>query len=428
MRATAGWIALTASGLLLGCSPAAVRTPPASADVGTRPPVLRSEGGAEAVGGALAAELGKHLGGTPSGLTAVGWNPEDEDLRPLGAGLAAGLPKALTLAESGVSARGAPEALSQLDPASFSALLWLSPERTPEGALSSLLVEVRRGPAAVSLRFEIRPPLASSPPPRTVRGQEPSAVIASIEGPIRALTWEEGPPARLWVLGEDILYRMDPSDGTVVQHWKRETSGGLASLVWAEGLPPRLALLEPHSGRGRWFEREADGTFSPDGPVEGFPLGERAARFLSAEWDPEGGAFLLYDYAGKDLGTFVQMARPTGPEGSQFVLLGPDGTTTAVRGSDLARFPGPAGGVTALSAAGPALILSTGEPPPRVEAFVLSRDRLWEVVWTSPPLEVAPGATCAVQGGGSIRVFVGISRSGRGFVLSFSFPLPVPSP
>lgn len=429
MKPVFAWIAAAASALLLGCAPAGVRVPP-STPPAERPEapsaVLSSEGGTPAVALALARELLGRIDGTQSNPTAVGWDMEEPSLATLGADLARSLPKALTLAELGVTAGGAPEAYSQLDPASFSFLLWLSPETTPEGALRSIQVELRKAAGATTLRFEIRPPLVSRIPTRTAEPVEPGSIIATAEGPIRALAWETGPPARLWILGNRDLLRTDPADGTVLQKWNREAPQGPAGLVWDEADPPRLALLEPETSDSRWFARGSGGMFAPGGKVEGFPMGPRTSQFLSAQWDPEAGAFLLFDYAGRDLGSFVQMVKAVGPGGTHFLLLDPGGNTAAVRGSDLARIPGPAEGAGALAAAGSTLFLSMGGSSPRIEAFDLVDGRIWERVWTSPPLEAVPTCLCAFRRDGTTRVLAGIARDGRGFVLSFTLPAPPP--
>ncbi|MEW6757486.1 MAG: hypothetical protein AB1347_04635, partial [Acidobacteriota bacterium] len=63
---------------------------------------------------------------------------------------------------------------------------------------------------------------------------------------------------------------------------------------------------------------------------------------------------------------------------------------------------------------------------PRIEAFDLVDGRIWERVWTSPPLEAVPTCLCAFRRDGTTRVLAGIARDGRGFVLSFTLPAPPP--
>ncbi len=427
MKPASAWIAAVAPALLLGCASTGARTPPAAppAERAEAPStVLSSEGGTPAVARALARELLGRINTGQSNPAAVGWDPEEPSLSTLGAELAVSLPTALTLTELGVAAGGPAEAYGQLDPASFSSLVWLSAETTPEGALRSLQVELRKGGGATTLRFEIRPPLVSRVSARTAQPAQPGSVIAAIEGPIRALAWETGPPDRLWILGSRDLFRTDPTDGTVLQKWNRDAPPGIAGLVWDETDPKRLALLEPETSDSRWFTRESGGMFAPGGTVEGFPFGPRTSRFLSAQWDPEAGAFLLLDYAGRDLGPFVQMVRTVGPGGTHYVLLDPEGNTATVRGSDLERIPGPAKGVVALAAAGPTLFISSGGSSPRIEAFELVDGRIWERVWVSPPLEAVPTCLCAFRWDGSSRVLAGVAREGRGFVLSFALPGP----
>jgi len=427
VRRVSAWVAAALSGLLLGCAPSGLRPPPSTPPaVGPEAPpaVLSSEGGAPAVAAALARELLGRTKGAQPGPTAVGWNPEEPAIGPLGAALAERIPGALTLVELGVAADEASQAFSQLDPTSFSSLLWLSADITPEGAVGALEVERKGREGSTAFRFEIRPPLVFRVSTRTPAPLEVGSVIATVDGTVRALAWEPGPPARLWVLGEEGLLRTDPTDGKVLQRWNRETSRGPGSLLWSEGEHPRLALLEHAPSGSRWFEGQDGGTFAPAGPVEGFPMDPRTAQFLSADWDPEAGAFLLYDYAGRDLGAFIQLVKSAGPGGTHFILLEPAGTTAAVRGSDLTRIPGPASGASALAAAGPTLFVSSGRPPARIEAFDLVDGRIWERVWTSPPLEAVPTCLCAFRTDGSTRLLAAIVRDGRGYILSFTIPAP----
>ena len=386
---------------------------------------VKSEGGLGAAGGLLAAAL-KDRPSTPAqGRIAVGWGPAAEWLAPLARGLADAWPACVLLSDLGATARTSDEAYAQMDPASFSALLWLEPVTAADKSTPALelLLRSAKDKTPSRIRVDFTPPL---------RGPAPGAVPefkawATLDGTAKALAWEEG-DGNLWAATEATLTRLALSTRKPLQSWplppaKADGAPGSAVLAFlpADARPSRIGWFDLGRNAGRWYEKGPDG-FNPAGELTTLPMPDRILKFITPEFESSAAGFLLTSYQGKELGRCLTLARFQGPDGTCFAFLTPGGLPRVIRGDSLAVLDGPSSQAAALATWGRFLLLASSSPPFTVKAFTLGAGYTWEAQWTSPLLPSAPGALAAGGPPETPSVFVATGNE----ILSAPFPKTPP--
>lgn len=387
--------------ILLAASLLPTRADAAGPGLPPAPPqviALKSEGGLRMAGGLLAAALKDRPSMPTQGRIAVGWGPAAEWLAPLGRGLADAWPACVLLSDLGAAGRTPDEAYAQVDPASFSALLWLEPvtaEDKSTPALELLLRPAKDKPPS-RIRVDFTPPL---------RGPAPGAVPefkvwATLDGTAKALAWEEG-DGDLWAATEANITVFAPSTHEPLHRWplppaRADAAPGPAVLAFlpADARPSRIGWFDLGRSMGRWYEKGPDG-FHPAGELTTLPMPDRILKFITPEFESSAAGFLLRSYQGKELGRCLSLARFQGPDGTCFAFLTPDGLPRVIRGDSLAVLDGPSSKAAALATWGRLLLLASSSPPFTVKAFVLGAGYTWEAEWTSPLLPSAPVALAA---------------------------------
>jgi hypothetical protein len=319
---------------------------------------------------------------------------------PLARGLAEAWPSCVLLADLGVSAESEAAAYGQMDPASFTALLWMESPAPKGGEMAEFEVTLHgSNPKIPALRVKVRctPPFRVPSPPLLPAFER----VAQTGGEIRAMAWED-PSMRLWVAAGGRLLRLDPSTGKPEQSWDLPSSDpskplGRAVLAYLpeEGLKPaRVGWFDEGLASGRWYE-SVKGAFSPGGNLSTLPLPDRLLRFISSSIEGPGAAVLMTSYQQKDLCRCVDFVRFTGPGGSCFACLGPNGGIQVVRGDSLTVIEGPSSGASAAIAGTERFLLAAPKAPPfQVDGWTLGAGFTWERAWSSPPLPAAPSALC----------------------------------
>ncbi len=386
---------------------------------------VKSEGSLGTTGGLLAAALKDRPALPPQGRIAVGWGPAAEWLAPLGRGLADAWPACVLLSDLGAAANTSDEAYAQMDPASFSALLWLEPVTAADKSTPALELTLRsaKDKTPSRIRVDFTPPL---------RGPAPASVQefktwATLDGTIKALAWEEG-DGNLWAATETNLTVLAPSTRMPLQSWpfppaKADAAPGSAVLAFlpADARPSRVGWFDLGRQTGRWYEKGPEG-FQPAGGLATLPLPERVLKFITPEFESPATGFLLTSYQGKELGRCVTLARFQGPDGTCFAFLTPDGRPLVIRGDKLVVLDGPSSQAAALATWGRMLFLASSSPPFSVKAFTLGSAYTWEADWTSPLLPSAPGALAAGGAPEAPSLFAATGSK----ILSAPFPKTVP--
>jgi hypothetical protein len=280
------------------------------------------------------------------------------------------------------------------------------------------------------------PPVAPPPPqaPPKVVPPAPAAPapesLPAIPGAVTAAAWPDA-GEDLWFVYSGRLFRRLTAEGKEVQELPF-TRAETPSAPWAlrvltdAGSPTRVGLSV--AGQGAWYAPKGK-EFQPSGALEGYPLSEREGRFIKAPWDPDGEAYDLLDFQGKELAHFLQLARiRSDPGESLLVLRKKDGTLCAFRGNSLEPIPAPAeGGFSALAGWQDRVAVSESDPPHRVRTFRRSGDS-WEEVWSSGPLPRAASALCLGRTPGGEAALAFLPGSGETAVLLLRPPPPAPSP
>ncbi len=388
---------------------------------------LKTEGTPPQVGQRLGALLLAHSGGALSGRLALGWPAKDGWLEPLCRGWSDAFPGTVLLSDLGVSAATEGEAWGQIDPSSFSALVWVAPVAAKDGSVGTLQVVCRPAKGKGPLLFEVActsPLRAPTPPPPP--GFQP---WTDLGGEVLALAWEPG-AGRLWVCTAQRLIRLDPVAKKPEQSWDLPvTAAGKAAgpiilgVVSEEGKPLRVGLFDIGRAEGRWYEKGADG-FAPGATLEGLPLPDRTLRFFTATTDGPGSPLLLRSYQDKEIGSCVQFLRFAGPVSACFACKAPQGSLKVIRGDTLAVQDGPARvTVGAVGSSGPLLLVASAEAPFVVKGFALQADRSWRTSWTSPLLTAAPTALCTAELDGKPSLIAALPGG-----TLVTCPMPPPSP
>ena len=362
---------------------------------------LDTEGGPVAAGRRLGSFLQSRGEAGASGRAVVAWPPAATWLDPLARGLAEAWPVCVLLSDLGASGDSEQAAYAQMDPASFTALLWMEGTPAKDGAIPE--IDVTLHPSAqktAAFRVKVRcvPPLRGPVPPSVPEFKR----CAQAGGEVRAMTWED-PAKRLWIAAGGRLLRLDPATGKTEQSWELPPSApgkplGGAVLVYLpeEGAkPPRMGWFDEGLGSGRWYE-SVKGTFAPGGDLSTLPLPDRVLRFLTPSSEGPSEPILITSYQQKDLCRCVDFVRFSGPAGSCFACLGPGGGIQVVRGDSLAVFAGPSPDPSIAVAGAEHLLLAVSKVPPfHVKGWALAPGYTWQPAWTSPQLPAVPSALCA---------------------------------
>ncbi len=409
---------LLASALACGVPPArapATAPPAASFAAASAAWSLDGRGGVEPAAARLAERLRAERPELSRGKVAVAWPAGSDGAlgRALVRGWGAG---AVAAADLGLKGAGPADLLAQLDPATFSGLLWvvLRVEAPVLEAWSPQ--DLRRPTLSVPLRFE--PPLFRSVVPAA--GKNTARPWLQLSRPAAAVGWE--PDGRtLWLRTPDRVVRLDAATRAELGSWPVPAlEGGPSLLRWVpgRGVPGAMALFDLRLGEGRWFAPGPGGRFAPGERLASFPLEAHTSRFLAAPWNPTVSAFDLSTTPGEPLGPFTDLVRFQGPSFSVFAALAPDGRLWAVRGDLLALLPGPGPEpCSALASGGGTLYAARAGAPFVVLGFRLNADLSWEEVWRSESLAAPPVSLAAGERDGRTVLFALIPEQDGGGAL-----------
>lgn len=358
------------------------------------PPAAVMASTPEEAGGATANLWRKRHPELLGGRVALGW-----DVRvPAAAAAAKGVAQADStlrpLPDLGVVAESLGEALDQVDPQTFSGVLWLEVLMAENGDVTGISLthrapghhgEIRMG---VVLDPPIRPPstpLTPTPPPAA----SPAEVLLRLKGAVcTAALSEDG--EELWYTSAGHLVRYSLARGEQLQEWPPSGEDGSGS-----GCFLRLPSQGDGAGKAGWSSGGHGVWLALQGQeyrvganFEGFPLTERESKFLKAPWLPDEGAFSLQDHQGKDLERFSGLVRIRAEGGeSLLVLLRKDGSLRALHGNSLQPLPAPVEGTFAVLAGWRDLVaVAESEAPYRIRVMRAGDGGSWVEVWTSGPL------------------------------------------
>ncbi len=428
LASTSRLVAAAALCLLLGCaasSPsrtgAAVSQPP----LGAEPPIVGTEGGLVQVGRETAAYLIEHYPAFGHGRMAVGWNNSLPFINEVGSAFAAGWPRALPLSEIGVVASDSEHAFDQLDPATFSGLVWLKPDILPGPELAAVAVTLRstNGTAPTEIVLECRPPFAYG---KQRHEEEPAQAMSrwlDLPSAPLALGWES-PTGYLWAATADRLERLDSDTGSSIQNWTipppedRFSAGPAVLREVNDGGIEKMGWFDLGYAEGKYYVQGASGAFQAGEAIQAFPLSMKLQRFLSAPFDLLAGEFVLTDFRHEELGRFRDMTRFQGPRGSLFAFLRRDGSIGIVQGTDLSVVNGPnLRSASAVSSYGNYLLVASADAPYHVKAFVMTPGFVWESKWESEDLPGPATAICAGDPAGNPTLFIAEKGEGNGGVI-----------
>lgn len=420
----------TALALLLGISSLATGAqdpPPAKTPEDRGSPKVEAKVPSE-FGRAATASFRERYPGLLAGRVALGWPVSDRDAASAGAAAAEAEPILRPLADLGVAASSAGAALEQLDPGTFTGVLWMESLRVSGGTFAGLSLTLRRPgvPEETKLVLTDLPAPTPHPSPPAQGGLQPTPEpLFRVAGRVRAMTVTEG-GGELWYLLGGRLVRRGLSGEPTPQEWSIEGSD-------APDAPCVLRFL-PEAGKGAhlgWVCGDGGAWLGTGGsgiqriaPIGGFPLSERESKFLRAPYLPEVGTYALLDYQGKELGTFTGFARTRSASGeSILVLLGKDGSVKALHGNTLEPLAPPAEGTfAAVAGTGDLLALAEAAPPHRIRVFRAAEGTAWEGLWVSGTLP-GPVQFLALDSSGGRTGACAMLADGDG-TLTFLLPLP----
>lgn len=420
--------------LLLACAENNRRpeiTPP-RAESGTGAPallILNGASGFKAVGEEAAVSLKKLLPINRYDKTAIGWNGDLPYMTEVGNALSSKLEGATALGDLGVQTHTRRQAFDQLDPTSFSALIWLSPDPYGNGKLSGLRVYFMptNGGSPTDLLFTCRP-AAGAAPRKSATPPQPAAESRwiTIEEKPTALGWESA-SRRLWVSGANTILVLDSngwkkmasfhlpapaedrSAGPSVLREVRENSG-LSSMGWFD-LGRRV---------GRLYVNGPNGLPQPTAIIDGFPFSARESSFLKAPEDEVESAFSLTNFRDEELGLCVDIVRFRGPAGSLFAFLQQNGAIGVVEGQNLSVVNGPTTSpASAITAMGDTLIVASGTD---IEGFTITADYIWQKKWSLKVEDGKVHSMCAGMVNGSRVLFAGMTRNAQEGVMILTVP------
>ncbi len=435
---TSRLVAAAALCLLMGCAASypsrtgpAVSQPPASAGA----PVVGTEGGLAQVGRETATYLRNRYPAYDHGRMAVGWNGSLPYMNEVGSAFAAGWPRALPLFEIGVVASGSDQAFNQLDPATFSGLLWLEPDILPGPELAAVTVTLRstNGAAPTEIILECRPPFVYG---KQRHEEEPVQAMSrwlDLPSVPLALGWESS-TGYLWAAMGDRLERLDSDTGASIQSWPipppqdRFNAGPAVLHEVNDGGIEKMGWFDLGYAEGRYYVKGASGAFQAGETIQAFPLSQKLQRFLSAPFDLLAGEFVLTDFRHEELGRFRDMTRFQGPRGSLFAFLRRDGSIGIVQGTDLSVVNGPnLRSASAVSSYGNYLLVASADAPYHVKAFVMTPGFVWESKWESPDLPGPATALCIGAPSGNPTLFIAEKgEESGGFLLRTVLPFQPP--
>jgi hypothetical protein len=323
------------------------------------------------------------------------------------------------------------QAYVQLDPATFSGLIWITPRLAPSGDVAALDVALRstRGSTPADLMVTCDPPLALHP---HADGDASGAFHPWLKLPSApASLFTEQPTGNIWIAWRGTIERMDPRSQTVLQTWSTPTTDSEASSpgdavvadVGGESDSTRVGFFDRRSATGWWFLRQPDGSYIRGEALAAYPLSDRLTRFLTAPFDPQAGLFQLTDYKGDLLGSFKSMVRFLGPTGSLFAMVGDDGTLSVLRGDELTLMRGPTSKTaTAVASSGRLLFVATLQPMTVITAYRLGSDSVWEYAWSSSPMANPVSALCVGSVEGRPTLLAGLGGNESGEIVSIRLP------
>ncbi len=360
--------------------------------------VVDGSGGASAAGVMLGSRLLAAFPALKSGRIAVAGDPNV----PLGieSGIAEGIGGGCVLA-SGLGLKGsAREIVSQLDPSTFRALVWLETPNRNTGEFNLQLWDAEGGRHSSTLLVKFDPAL-----------QDESRVKSALtwlafSRPVCGLAWQPGAKGGLWVRRGGELVRIEmETRGEAASVPATGIPDGACLLRWEDDGGGSLGCFGASASGGGWLVHVSNGQTPPPDPIQEFPLPEKAKRFLSAPFQSGTGYFMLETTAGEELGAFTDLVWLQGDSGTAFVALGTDGTVWAVRGDLLSVMVGPhAGPCTAIAAYGGNLYLAEARPPYRVKSFRMQADHSW-LESADPVAMPAQVLAMAVSGGQKPALF-----------------------
>lgn len=417
--------------LLAACAAGPSPTAPAADEPhgGGTAPVVDTRGGLLPTGRALADVLRSRYPDYADGWhLAVGWDPRAPWMGPVGDGVVQRWHGCVLLKDLGAVAANEDQAFVQLDPSTFSGLVWIVPDLSPGGTVEAFTVGLRstQGAPLVHVRVSCEPPLPLLAAPSPGASGAARRWLA-LDAPARALFWEE-PAGRLWAALPDRILRLDPATREPVQTLPLpqpgSSAGGRALLgsLGDEGAPRRVGYFDLGAGAGWWYDLGAGGSFARGAALDGLPLSDRLRRFFTGPFDPSTLSLQLTDYREKSLGEGVDVVRFMGASGSLFGILRPDGSWSVLRGDDLSLTPAPeTGPVSAMGSFGPLLLVAGSDGTLRGYRMAKEMDT-WVTVFSRGPL---PGAVTALCGGtlnGRPTAFVAVEDQGRGEILTLDLP------
>ncbi len=420
--------------LLVGCAASSPSSrsgpavPPPSVSPG--PPVLKTAGGLAQVGREAAAFLRRQYPDYASGRMAVGWDPRLPFINEVGAALAARWPRALPLSEIGVAASSHEQAFNQLDPTTFSGLIWLRPDILPGPELAGVTVTLQStGPySPKEVTLECTPPFAFGQAHHEEAATHEMTQWLELPSAPLALGWET-PSGYLWIATAKTLERFDPAMKSDVQKWAipppqdRFSAGPAVLHEVDDGGVHKMGWFDLGYAEGRSYAEGSSGAFQPGDDLQAFPLSQKLQRFLSAPFDLLAGEFVLTDFRHEELGRFQDMTRFQGPRGSLFAFLRRDGSIGVVQGTDLSVVNGPnLRSASAVTSYGNYLLVASADPPYHVKAFVMTSGFVWESRWESGDLPGPATALCTGTADGRPALYIGEKSKAGGLVYRTDLP------
>lgn len=362
---------------------------------------------------------------------ALGWDLRIPEATAAARALAAAAPFLRPLPDLGVVADSFPNALEQVDPQTFSGVLWLDLLRGPSGDLVGLALLCRFTGREQETRIEIPFDKALPPRPPLPGAKLPEEILWKIPGAVPAAALSDSSD-EFWFISRGRVIRRGVSDGKDLQEWPMASP--------ADGQAPCVLRLFP-DGEGPFQAGVSTGTkgeliaprakvTQPSSSLEGYPLSERESRFIKAPWLFEEGAYALLNYQGREICRFLSMVRiRPASGGSLLVCLKKEGTLGAFSGNSLEPLPPPAEGTFGTLVGWQDLVAATEAVSPyRIHVFRATAGSGWERLWVLDPLPAPPQAICMGKIHGQPAVLALLPAAEETIVRLLPLPKPGPEP
>ena len=368
------------------------------------------------------------------GRVVLGWDPRVPAAVAAGRAAAAADSNLRLLSDLGVAADGPAQALTQLDPSTFSGILWIEILRAPSGEPRGVTLVFRASGRTEEKRLEVffsQGSPSPSPPKSSPTPAPAPESLFKLQGTFSAAAWS-GSGDEVWLLAAGRLLRRSLMEGKDLQEWPLSQGGSPSEtcalrLFFEVGSPTRLGIVT--DGRGTWFAQQGQ-EFRPGGAFEGYPLSEKEARFVRAPWLSDENAYALLDYQGRELARFLDLSRIRTDAGeSLLVLLKKDRSLSAFRGNSLETVPAPGeGAFSAIAGWRDRFAASEATTPHRVRVFRGTGNSSWEPLWISDSLPGSPLALCIGQLGEDEVVLAFLQGVEGTVVQVLRLPRPAPAP